>query len=101
MRLRLGGNGYQVITCSSGADALEWLAQSKAHLIICDVMMSQMSGIDFLKKLAEKQNDIPVLMLTAGRTDLEEELYALGAKAVLLKHDPKEKFFGKIEELLG
>lgn len=59
--------GFEVLTCSSGVEALEKLKTVKPNLVLLDVMMPGMSGYDVLvhmKQRPETQN-IPVIMVTA------------------------------------
>ena len=59
--------GYQVVTCSSGAEAMVKLNELTPHLILLDISMPKMSGLDVLMQLKNnpKTSSIPVIMLTA------------------------------------
>lgn len=60
--------GFTVRTASNGADGLHTAANAPPDLVICDVMMPGMDGLDVLRKLREI-SQTPVLMLTAKRTE--------------------------------
>jgi DNA-binding response OmpR family regulator len=56
--------GYQVVTASDGATALNSVAEEKPDLILLDVMMPEMNGFVVLDRIREYSN-LPVIMLTA------------------------------------
>lgn len=60
-------NEYELITANSGSRALRYLRMEKPDLILLDIQMPQMDGIETLKNIRELENgaDIPVIMLTA------------------------------------
>jgi two-component system, cell cycle response regulator DivK len=80
--------GCQVITAKDGREAVELATRELPQLIIMDVMMSGMSGVEALQKLrqAEVTKSIPVIMIT-GTVDQKtrEGLAASGAALILPK----------------
>lgn len=64
---RLQAEGYEIIAAGSGQGALDILKSQKPEIILLDVMMPKMNGIDVLKTLRADENtkDIPVIVLTA------------------------------------
>ena len=79
--------GYEVVEAVDGLDALQKLdVNQDAQLIVCDVNMPQMNGIEFLERLKALGSKVPVVMLTTeGEPDLIQRAKALGAKGWLLK----------------
>ncbi|MBM3242214.1 response regulator [Candidatus Poribacteria bacterium] len=67
VQLSLEADGFEVITASSGKEALAKIKQESPDLILLDLMMPQMDGYEVMKMLkADKQTrNIPVIMLTA------------------------------------
>lgn len=65
----LGDIGYQVITALSGTEAFEKMRHKKAHLIILDIIMPKIDGLEILSQLKNDQqtSGIPVIMLTAKK----------------------------------
>src|SRR2546427_1281295 len=59
------GDGYVVETAARGIEALEMVARARPHLVILDVEMPGMNGIQVLKSLRAVDPTIPVIMLTA------------------------------------
>ena len=75
-------------TASTGMDGLEKVTQEKFDLIIVDYKMPGLSGIDFMKKLKEKNIDIPVIMATgAGDEKTAVEAMRTGADDYLPKDE--------------
>ncbi|MDX1693378.1 MAG: response regulator [Ketobacteraceae bacterium] len=102
LRMSLSGAGYEVLEGVDGSDALGKLDGQPVSLIVSDVNMPNMNGIEFLKALRGKQQYrfTPVLMLT---TENEESLMsqgkAAGAKAWMIKPFKPEKFLSAVEKL--
>lgn len=63
--------GYAVTIASNGAEGIEALRQGKPDLIISDVMMPVMDGIEMLRqvKLDNSWKDIPVILISAVRPE--------------------------------
>lgn len=88
VHIALKGAGYDVIEACDGKDALTKLDGQKIHLIISDVNMPNMNGIDFVK--ASKQlpayKFTPVIMLTTEVDEAKKQSgQAAGAKAWVVK----------------
>lgn len=86
----LEGKGYSVLCHHDGEAALSLLeeATERPDVIICDVHMPKMDGVDFLARLREQERDIPVLMVTSDEDDLlQVELVELGASAFVHKRE--------------
>jgi two-component system chemotaxis response regulator CheY len=83
----LKGQGYDVVEAVDGVDALEKLdAHPDTKLIVCDVNMPKMNGLEFLEQLAARNSSIPVVMLTTeGQPELIQRAKSLGAKGWLVK----------------
>ena len=80
--------GFEVITAENGVDALEKLAREKVSLVMTDLNMPIMDGIELTRNLKANPDyaDIPVMMVTT-EADEEERRKALaaGAMAYLVK----------------
>lgn len=85
-------NNYSVDAVYDGVEALEYLDVGNYDALILDIMMPRMDGITALKKIREKGNTIPVLMLTA-KAEIDDKVLGLdsGANDYLTKpFDTKE-----------
>ena len=78
--------GIDVTTASNGEEALSSIDQNKPDLVLLDITMEKMSGIDALKKLREKNNFVKVIMVT-GIEDEEtvKEANGYGVKGYVHK----------------
>ncbi len=68
--------GYSVDCVQSGRRALDMMSQQAYELIISDMIMDEMSGIELLKQVKEKDPDIPFLVMT-GHASMESAIQAL------------------------
>jgi DNA-binding NtrC family response regulator len=65
LRRILMGAGYEVQLTQDGTEALAALQSLPFHLVITDLIMPRMSGLDLLQVVRKKHRDLPVLFLTA------------------------------------
>jgi len=80
LAVKLTQEGYRVITAQSGKEALEAIKLEKPGLVLLDIMMPEMDGIEVLKRIKTFSPDIPVAMVTAV-WDEQEAKKALKAGA--------------------
>lgn len=71
IRFNLQNEGYEVVTGSNGAEAVELAADPDISLIILDVMMPVMDGLEACIKIREF-SDVPIIMLTAKTDDMDK-----------------------------
>lgn len=70
----------EVLTAGNGIEALEVLETKVVHCILCDINMPKMNGLEFVKKLRENGNNVPLIFYTAhGTSDLMLEAAKYGA----------------------
>ncbi len=74
----LGGKGYEVITAGDGAEALRKVKEERAHLILLDIQMPKMDGLEVLRQVKAIDPGVSVIMVTG----VNEE--AIGRKAMEL-----------------
>ncbi|MEZ0074837.1 response regulator transcription factor [Planotetraspora sp. GP83] len=93
--------GYRVATADDGVAALAAIAGSPPGLVVLDVLMPQMDGLEVCRTLRESGHRIPVLMLTAldGIGDRVAGLDA-GADDYLVKPFALEELFARVRALL-
>lgn len=94
---------YQVVSFSSAIPALDYLKDNNADLIISDIVMPKMSGIEFIRTLrsTEKFANIPIIVLTADNTILKSEILdKFNVKALLSKPCNIDKLLYVIQEAL-
>lgn len=104
--MTLSGAGYDVIEACDGLDALNKLNTSgidKVHLIICDVNMPNMGGIEFVTRVKQnpKYKFTPVMMLTTEDSDeIKQQGRAAGAKAWMVKPFKSEQMLNAVNKLI-
>jgi CheY-like chemotaxis protein len=82
----------RVLSAENGHEAMKILAETSVDLIISDVRMPAMSGIELLNQLNQSPAPRPGLIFVSGFSDLSlREAYALGAEAVLEKPIKREE----------
>ncbi|MBN2272305.1 MAG: response regulator transcription factor [Sedimentisphaerales bacterium] len=94
VQLNLAPEGYEVLTCETGERALELARNKLPNLIILDLMLPGIDGLDVCKKLKAdaKTNSIPILMLTAKAEEADIVIgLELGAEDYVTK-----PFSGKV-----
>jgi len=103
LEFSLGMEGMEVITASSGAEALQRVVEERPDLILLDVLMPDMDGYEVCRRLKEQPGtrSIPIVFLSAkdGRADREAGL-RLGADAYITKPFSPQCLIDTIEELL-
>ncbi|TIC82891.1 response regulator transcription factor [Nocardioides sp. GY 10127] len=80
LRRSLEFNGYEVSTADDGAQALASIAQARPDVVVMDVMMPRLDGLESTRALRSAGNDVPVLVLTA-RDAVGERVEGLDAGA--------------------
>ena len=80
---RLRAEGYTVVSAYDGEEALEKISKEMPDIILLDIMMPKINGIDVMKKLREddKTAGIPIILLTA----LIQEINKI--KGMMKEHD--------------
>ncbi|MCA1055085.1 response regulator [Rossellomorea aquimaris] len=72
--------GYQTFQAANGVQALEIADQHSPDLVLLDMKIPGMDGIEILKRMKEKNRDIRVIIMTAyGELDMIQEAKDLGA----------------------
>jgi len=97
----IGFEGYDVITARDGAEALQRVLNDKPDLVLLDVMMPLVDGLEACRRLRAAGNSVPVLMLTA-RADVSDRVAGLdaGADDYLAKPFALEELLARIRALL-
>ncbi|HEX6940397.1 MAG TPA: response regulator [Longimicrobiales bacterium] len=102
--IALQGRGYAVRTAPSGRALLDLLETERPDLLVMDVMMPGMSGLEVLKRLRSDARwaELPVMMVTAyPHADVKEEAWQGGAGEVVPKPFRLEELLERIERRLG
>ena len=73
VEIYLVSDGYKVFKANNALDGLEILEKEEIHLVLLDIMMPGMDGLEMCRKIRET-NNIPIIMLSAKSTDLDKIL---------------------------
>ena len=101
--IKLRNNGFNVITCENGREALELASNEKPDIIVTDFQMPVMTGLELVENLRSRPDtaDIPVVMLTARGFAIEDERKEeLKISASLSKPFSPRELLGTVEEVL-
>ncbi len=102
LEMILSGEGYDVTTASSGEAAMKFVADRHFDLVLTDLKMTGMSGLDLLKELTDFDKSIIVLLLTAhGTVDSAVDALRLGAFDFLQKPYDRDKLLDTISRALN
>jgi DNA-binding response OmpR family regulator len=101
---RLEQEGYKLVLANNGLEAMKKLEEGIPNLIMLDIIMPYMDGLEVLKKLKaeEKWKKIPVIILTnlSQKEEVDEGL-GIGADDYLIKsHFTPSEVVGKVKTLL-
>jgi EAL domain-containing protein (putative c-di-GMP-specific phosphodiesterase class I) len=84
---RLGGLGYDVTTAADGREALELLAKTSFEVIVSDIAMPELDGIQLLRAVRQQDAEIPVVLIT-GAPDVSSAMQAIKLGALLYLTKP-------------
>ena len=99
--LNLRSAGYEVTAVADGATALARQLERPADLLILDLMMPELDGLEVCKALRARQHSAPILMLTAKSTELDRVLgLELGADDYLTKPFSLAELMARVKALL-
>ncbi len=97
----LGVRGFQVGTAASGQEALEELEANPYDVVVLDIRMPGMSGVEVLAEIKRRRPQVEVLILTGhASVDLAVEIMRLGGCEYLLKPCSMDELVDKIESAL-
>ncbi len=92
--------GYRVDKASNGIEALRSVKVNEPDIILTDILMPGMDGMELLRNLAKEYPHIPVIMITAyGTIDNAVEAMKLGAKDYITKPLRFEELTSKVERI--
>jgi DNA-binding NtrC family response regulator len=84
-----------------GAQAMAMFAEHQPELVMLDVNLRMMTGLQLLQQMKQLRPEVPVIMLTSENAlKTVHEAVRLGAVAYILKHSPKDKALESLEDAL-
>lgn len=98
--LILSDMGYGVAGCSNGIEALEYLDSNVVDLVLTDLKMPAMDGVELIKKIKEKNERIDVIVITAyGSIESAVDSIKYGAKDYFAKSSNMNELVIKVDRL--
>ncbi|HUI31049.1 MAG TPA: response regulator [Candidatus Acidoferrales bacterium] len=104
LKFKLKNSGYEVVHAENGKLGLEAARNNRPDLILLDVMMPVMNGLDALKALKSDDNlkSVPVIMLSAQASEpAVVEGFKLGADDYITKPFRANEFIARVEAVLS
>ena len=97
--------GYPVAQAADGEEAIEWLKQQTADIVVLDIVMPNKEGLETILALRRSHPRLPVIVISGGgRIDAHDYLHLaenLGAVAVLAKPFPFAELQVQIKKALS
>lgn len=94
--------GFETLTANSGSEALDLLYASDVDLLLTDMKMPSMDGIDLLERIKQKDPDLPVIMMTAhGTVEKAVEAMQKGAYNYILKPFDNDRLVLYVDKALS
>jgi two-component system NtrC family sensor kinase len=93
--------GYQALTANSGEAGLQVAHEQHPDLVISDIKMPGISGLDMARRLLEQQPDLPVILITAeGTEQIAQEALRIGVADYFIKPFDPSELLQSVERLL-
>ncbi len=92
--------GYEPLTATNGVEALKIVREEEPDMVISDIRMPDMDGMELLEVLSKNYPNIPVIMVTAhGTIETAVEAIKMGAKDYILKPLRLDEILAKVETI--
>jgi two-component system chemotaxis response regulator CheY len=101
--LYLKSKGYEVVTAENGLDAIEKVGKESVNLVLSDLNMPYMDGIELVRSLRAEPDtsDLPIVMVTTEADPEEKErAFRAGANGYMIKPVTAEMVAQSIKEIM-
>ena len=92
--------GYEVIPAANGREALKQLDRAKPDLIILDIVMPVMDGMETLARIIREYREVPTILNTAY-SSYKDDFLSWGADAYVVKSADLGELKAKVREILA
>lgn len=102
-QMMLAGEGYDIDVANDGIDALDKIALDRPDLVLLDIMMPRMDGIECCRKIKtdDRLKDIKVVMVTTkSEYERVKEAFAAGCDDYITKPIDKNELITKLRDLM-
>lgn len=91
----------KVLLAHNGLEALELYKTDKPDIVLTDIMMPKLNGLELIKKLKKIDENQKIAVITAyNENEYFEEVKTLGVKEYIFKPIDKNQFFGSLDKLV-
>lgn len=103
MEFKLKREGFNVIACANGEEAITKIITESPDIIITDIMMPLVTGLDIVRKIKVEMNlDIPIIVLSAeGLEKTVLQAFELGANDFITKPFSPNELIVRVRRLLA
>ena len=91
--------GYKVITAKDGCEAVKKVKEHTPDLVVMDINMPKMNGIEAIGKILSEHKEIPIIINTAY-SSYKDNFMSWSADAYIIKSSDMKELKGKIKELM-
>ncbi len=95
----LAAEGYDVVAAADGREALRLVEESRPDLVVMDISMPGMDGIEAMSRMLSKNHKLPVILNTAYAT-YKDNFRAWSADAYVVKSSDMSELKGAIKRVL-
>ena len=92
--------GYEVVTASDGKEALEKAQEQLPNIIIMDINIPKMDGIETMGKILSRNKEIPIIINTAY-SNYKDNFMSWAADAYIVKSSDLSELKNAVKEILG
>ena len=92
--------GYDVVTVQSGHDALAAVDRSDPDLVVLDIKMEPMDGLELLDHLLQRRKEVPIV-INSAYPDFKADFSSWGADAYIVKSSDLTELLDKVRSLLA
>ncbi len=100
MSIILSDVGYEIATCSNGHQALEYIEKNIVNLVVTDLKMPVMDGVELIKRIKERHDNVDVVVMTAfGSIESAVDSIKYGAVDYFVKSGEMKELVMKVDRL--
>lgn len=102
LKMRLEANDYEVVTASTGNEALSKAKSEKPIAVLLDILMPGIDGLEVLRQLRQSDSNLPIFILTAfSNEERFNQAKKLNASGFILKTSELQTEIEKISAAIG
>jgi two-component system chemotaxis response regulator CheY len=97
--LLMRSTGYEVIEACDGKDALEKFTAAPCELVITDMNMPRMGGLELIKELRRRSSQVHIILITGyGTLETEKRAFSLGSDEYMPKPFDMQELLDRVNE---